>query len=153
MPFAIAISLHLLSAIVWVGGMFFAYVCLRPSLGQVLEPPQAAKLLCASLGRFFTWVWIAVVALLVSGFHMAITRYGFTAWPAWLVTMMAGGIVMMLLFAHVYFAPYGRLKRGLAAGDPAAVGPAVAQIRRIVGINLALGILVALAASAGRYWN
>jgi uncharacterized membrane protein len=153
MSFAIAIALHLLSAIVWVGGMFFAYVCLRPSLGQTLAPPQAAALLCAALGRFFRWVWLAVIALLLTGFYMSFSRYGFGTWPVWLYTMMTLGIVMMLMFAHVYFAPFRRLKRGIAAGDAAVIGPAVAQIRRIVGINLTLGLIVALAASGGRYWS
>lgn len=147
------LALHLLSAVVWIGGMFFTWVCLRPSLGEVLEPPQAARLLAASLGRFFRWVWVAVVLLLVTGFHMTFTRHGFGGWPPWLLTMMAVGILMMGLAGHVYFAPLKRLKRGLADGDLAVVKPAVAQIRRIVGFNLLLGVVVLLAASAGRYWT
>ena len=152
MSFAIANALHLLSAIIWIGGMFFAYVCLRPSLPEVLEPPQAARLLSASLGRFFRWVWVAAIILLLTGFYMAFKRYGFSVWPGWLYTMMGVGILMMLMFAHIFFAPYQRLKQGLAASTPDTVGKAVGQIRRIVAINLGLGIIVAVAASAGRYW-
>ncbi len=152
MSFAIAIALHLLSAIIWIGGMFFAYVCLRPSLPEVLEPPQAARVLNASLGRFFRWVWVAAIVLLLTGFYMAFKRYGFGIWPGWLYTMTGVGIIMMLLFGHIYFAPYRRLKRSLKAGEPAATGKAIAQIRSIVAINLCLGVIVALAASAGRYW-
>lgn len=152
MTYAVSLGLHVLSAVVWIGGMFFAWVCLRPSLAEVLEGPQAPKLLAASLGRFFRWVWVAVVLLLVTGFHMTFTRYGFGAWPGWLLVMMSVGMFMMALAAHVYFAPLKRLKRGLAAGDLATVKPAAAQIRRIVGVNLFLGLGVVLAATAGRYW-
>lgn len=132
--------------------MFFAQVCLRPSLPETLEPPAAARLLSASLGRFFRWVWIAVILLLVTGFYMAFKRYGFSVWPGWLYTMIGVGIVMMLLFAHIFFAPYQRLKQGLAASAPESIGKAVGQIRRIVALNLGLGIIVAVAASGGRYW-
>ena len=152
MLFTAAITLHLLSAVVWIGGMFFAYVCLRPSLPETLEPPQAARLVNASFGRFFRWVWAAVIILLVTGFYMAFVRYGFGVWPLWLYTMMALGIVMMVLFAHVYFAPYRRLQSGLEESDTESVRRAIAQIRTIVGVNLCLGIIVAISASAGRNW-
>lgn len=148
----LAIALHVLAAIVWIGGMFFAYVCLRPSLPAVLTPPQPARLWRAALGRFFNWVWAAVAALLASGLYMALTRYGDIAvWPLWLHLMFGGGIVMCLLFMHVYFAPFRRLRRALDAGDMPAAAASVGQIRRIVAINLILGIIVVLAATAGRY--
>ena len=35
---AVALALHIFGAVVWVGGMFAIYVCLRPALGT-LEPP------------------------------------------------------------------------------------------------------------------
>lgn len=150
MPFAI--TLHVLAAIVWVGGMFFAYVCLRPSLPGILEPPQPARLWRATLGRFFKWVWAAVLALLASGLYMAFTRYGgMAAWPWWLHGMFGLGLAMMLIFMHVYFVPYRRLGVALDAGDKAAAASSVGQIRRLVAVNLALGVIVVIAASAGRY--
>ena len=152
MFFPVAISLHLLSAVIWIGGMFFAYVCLRPSLPETLEPPQAARLVNASFGRFFRWVWAAMIILLLTGFYMAFVRYGFVTWPLWLYTMAGLGIVMMLLFAHVYFGPFRRLRMGLAESDAESVREAIAQIRTIVGVNLCLGVIVAVSASAGRVW-
>jgi hypothetical protein len=38
----IALILHILSAVVWVGGMFFALVVLRPASGP-LDPAGAAR--------------------------------------------------------------------------------------------------------------
>ncbi len=149
--YAAALSLHLLAAIVWIGGMFFAYVCLRPSLGETLEPPAAARLLAASFGRFFRWVWLGIAVLLTSGFYMALTTYNLAAAPWWLYLMIILGITMMLLFAHVYFAPFQRLRSGLAAGEPEQTRAAIGAIRKIVGINLALGLFLAVSVSIGRY--
>jgi len=148
----IAITLHLLAAIIWIGGMFFAYQCLRPSIPGILQPPQPAQLWRAVLGRFFRWVWAAVIALLLSGLWMAFTRYGGVGvWPHWLLTMFGLGIAMMLLFMHVYFAPYRRLGAALAAGDPELASRSIGQIRRMVAINLVLSLLVVIAGGAGRY--
>ena len=71
----IALTLHLLSAVVWVGGMFAAYLCLRPAAGP-LEPPQRLALWRRFLAKFFPWVWVSVVLLLVTGFWMLLSFFG-----------------------------------------------------------------------------
>src|SRR5690606_5692971 len=58
--------LHLLAAVVWVGGMFFAYMALRPAAATVLPPPQRLPLWTQTFRRFFPWVWITVVLLPVT---------------------------------------------------------------------------------------
>ena len=68
--FALAVTLHLLSVVVWVGGMFFAHQCLRPVAAGQLEPPQRLRLWVGVFGRFFPWVWISVVLILASGYGM-----------------------------------------------------------------------------------
>jgi Predicted integral membrane protein len=40
----LAFSLHVLSATIWVGGMFFAYVILRPVAATQFEPAQRLTL-------------------------------------------------------------------------------------------------------------
>lgn len=131
--------LHILGFTVWVGGMFFAYQCLRPVAGTVLQPPQRLTLWTGVFAKFFTWVWLSILLILASGLHM-MAQMGK---PPLYVSAMAGlGILMMLMFAHVFFAPFKRLKRAVAAEDWSAGGAALAQIRRIVGINLILGLVV-----------
>ena len=63
----LALFFHLSGMVVWVGGMFFAYVCLRPAAGNVLEPPQRLRLWTGVFSRFFPWVWLSVAAILGSG--------------------------------------------------------------------------------------
>src|SRR5258705_13036355 len=72
---ALALALHILGAVVWVGGMFAIYVCLRPALGA-LEPPQRLRLMRITFGKFFPWVWLAILLLLASGYWMLFTTFG-----------------------------------------------------------------------------
>jgi uncharacterized membrane protein len=149
----IAITLHLLATIVWVGGMFFAYLAARPALAEAqLEPLLRARLWAGIFRRFFPWVWAAIVALLMTGFYSIFAVFGgFAGAPIFVHSMMGLGILMMLLFGHMYFAPYRRLKRAVAESDAALAGKSLGQIRLVVAINLALGIIVVLVAMTGMF--
>jgi uncharacterized membrane protein len=149
---AIALALHVLSAVVWVGGMFFAYMVLRPVTGALLDPPKRLELWTQVFERFFRWVWAAVALLLGTGLWMIFRVYGGLSGLGWHMHVMYGvGVPMMLLFMHVYFAPYRRLRAAVAAGDWPAGGRQIEQIRRLVGINTLLGVIVVLAGGLGRY--
>jgi uncharacterized membrane protein len=130
--------LHILGFTVWIGGMFFAYMILRPVAAAVLQAPPRLQLWESVFGKFFFWVWVAVALILVSGLHM-MALLGKP--PAYVLVMFGLGIVMMLVFAHVFFAPYQRLKRAVAAQDWQAGGAALGKIRSLVGFNLILGLL------------
>ncbi|TAM12293.1 MAG: hypothetical protein EPN72_05600 [Nevskiaceae bacterium] len=148
---SIAIVLHALSAAVWVGGMFFAWLCLRPALG-VVDAAARPQLWVAVFGRFFPYVWAALVVLLATGFYLIAGLGGMARVSPWVHVMLGLGIVMMLLFLHVWFAPFRRLKRCVAAGDRAAAGKPLGQIRVLIGINLVLGLVtVACGALASLY--
>lgn len=146
------IALHTLAALIWVGGMFFAYMALRPAAVKVLEPAQRSLLWCHTLSLFFLWVWLSIVVLLVTGYGMVGAYFGGMANVGWHVHAMQGlGLVMMLLFLHIFFAPYRRLKLAIEADDTAEATRRVGQIRRFVGINLILGLIVVVIGSGGRY--
>ncbi len=155
MLYALTLSktLHLLAALIWVGGMFFAYMALRPAAATLLEAPQRLSLWTGTFQRFFVWVWVSVATLLASGLFMTFSRFnGMASSPLYVHLMLGLGVVMMLIFAHVYFAPYARLKRAVSTQDWPAGGAALAQIRRLVGINLLLGLITVCIASAGPLW-
>ena len=145
----LTLLLHVLSVVVWVGGMFFAYMALRPVAASVLEPPQRLTLWAGVFGKFFPWVWASVVLILLSGLHMLMKLGGAEA-PHYTLTMLVLGVVMMLIFAHVFFAPYKKLKRAVAELDWKAGGAALGQIRRLIGINLSLGLLTIGVVFVGR---
>lgn len=148
----IAILLHVLAAVVWVGGMFFAYMALRPVAANVLEPPERLTLWAGVLGKFFFWVIKSIVVLLVTGFWIIFSEMGgFAGAGTHVHLMLALGTIMILMFFHVFFVPFKRLKAAVAGEDWATGGQQLAQIRRMVGINLLLGLLTVAIASGGRY--
>jgi uncharacterized membrane protein len=143
---------HILSAVIWVGGMFFAHQMLRPAAGQ-LDPAQRLPLWRRVFQRFFPLVWVLIAALLLSGYGMMAALGGFGHVGLHIEIMQGIGIVMMLAFAHLYFAPWPRFRRAVDAGDFAAAAPQLDQIRRIVGLNLVLGLIVVVIGATGRYWG
>ncbi len=143
------LMLHLLGIVIWVGGMFFAHQVLRPVAAERLEPPQRLPLWVAVFRRFFPWVWASVAAILISGLLMIGLLGGMGGVPLYIHVMLGTGVLMMAIFAHVFFVPYARLKRSVVNQDWKAGGAALANIRQLVGINLALGLITIVIATAG----
>ncbi len=148
MLYATLKTLHVLSLIVWVGGMVFAHFFLRPAVAS-LEPPLRLRLMHEVLGRFFKAVLVASLLTLVSGVWMlgrvakqVVQSGGNFQMPlAWTV-MAVLGVLMVAIFMHIRFALYKRLGRAVETSDTAAGGAAMAQIRRWVTINLGLGVFI-----------
>lgn len=149
---SIAIMLHVLAVVIWVGGMFFAYMALRPVAASLLEPPQRLPLWDGVFAKFFPWVWLAIVLILASGYWMLLGPFGgFAKAPLYVHVMNGLGLVMMAIFMHVYFAPYQRLRKAVVAQNWQEGGKYLAQIRALVGINTLLGVLTISIATAGKY--
>jgi uncharacterized membrane protein len=145
----LSLFLHVISVVVWVGGMFFAYMALRPIAASVLEPPQRLTLWAGVFDKFFPWVWVAVILILLSGLHM-LSLLGGSAAPLYALAMLVLGVVMMLIFGHVFFSPYRKLKRAVATQEWKAGGAALALIRKLVGINLSIGLFIIAVVYLGR---
>lgn len=146
---SLLIALHGLLATLWVGGMFFAYVVLRPA-AQDLEASLRLPLWARTFSRFFPWVWAAVIILPLSGYLLVARLFGgFAHLPLYVNVMQGLGVLMILLYLHLFFAPYRRLRRGVEAGDFVKAGQALGQIRQLVGINMVLGLITIFVALAG----
>lgn len=147
-----ALTLHVLGATVWVGGMFAAYLCLRPAAGA-LEPPQRLRLWRAFLRRFFLWVWASAILLVATGYWMLVTHFGgFTGAPPYVDIMQALGWLMILLFALLFHGPWLKFKRAVDAEDWPAAALRLNHIRIIIAMNLPLGLIVVVVGGTGRYW-
>ncbi len=146
-----AVALHVLGAVVWVGGMFFAYMVLRPSVGP-LDVAVRLALWREALGRFFVWVWICVAVMLGSGFAMSSIAFGSAMLaPTYARLMMTLGIVMAAIFVYVYFGPWSDFRRALSRGDPTGAGKRLREIRVLVAVNLILGLLTVIVGASGPY--
>jgi len=145
----IAVMLHVLGVVVWVGGMFFAYLALRPAAAKLLEPRQRLPLWSETLTRFFTWVWVSVALVLGSGFYMISVIAEEGRLPAYVHGMLYIGITMTLIFGYVFSAPFTALKRAVAGENWPAGGAALNQIRIAVAVNLTLGLVNIVLATLG----
>jgi uncharacterized membrane protein len=146
------LAAHVLAAFFWVGGMAFAYFMLRPAAGA-LEPAVRLPLWRRVFQRFFPWVGLAIAALLVSGYAIILFQLGgFRGLPLHINVMQGIGILMMLIFGHLYFAPWRRFQAALDAGALPQAGAQLNQIRMIVATNLTLGVITVLVGATGRYW-
>jgi uncharacterized membrane protein len=148
-----ALTVHILGAVVWVGGMFAAYLCLRPAV-VALEPPQRLRLWRDFFRKFFPWVWASVVLLLASGYWMIPNYFGgFANAPPYINIMQALGWIMILLYVWLFHGPWLKFKRAVDAGDWPSAGRHLNRIRQIIMINLPLGLVVVVIGGTGRYWG
>ena len=151
--FPVASTLHTLAAVVWVGGMFFAHMALRPAL-LAQSPETRLGVWSQVFPRFFAWVWLCVVLLPATGYAMVFYDFGgFAAAGRHVEVMHALAWVMIALYAFLFFKPYRGLQAAVAAKDwPTGAGHMNA-IRRIVTTNLILGMAVIIAGVSGRFWG
>ncbi len=142
--------LHVLSVLIWVGGMAFAYLCLRPAAVEILDAPQRLRLWCAVFKRFFPLVWAALAALWLSGLCMLLPG-GMAFAPKHWHVMLTLGTVMTAIYLRVYFKFYVALRQAVANENWPAGGAALGKIRQWVGINLLLGFVTVATATLG-WW-
>ncbi len=137
------LAVHVLCAVIWVGGMFFAYVVLRPSL-SVLEPIQRIALHTQIFRRFFLIVWHVMPLILLSGFAALFGLFGGPATAPWNISvMMLLGLIMSAIFLMIVFGPYARFRRST---DRATIVASMDRIRKLIAVNLVLGIVTVVVA-------
>ena len=150
---AISLALHLVASVIWVGGMFFAYMILRPVAAGQLEPPVRLKLWSEVFRRFFVWVWGIIIIIPATGYLMILKNWDGFKFVTMDIHIMHGiGILMVLLYLHLYFGPYRKMDEALTDNNIEEAGRRLGQIRGVVAINMTLGLIVTIVASAGRYW-
>ena len=141
---------HVLGVVIWVGGMFVLHFAVRPSAARLQEPSVRLTFLSSTLGRFMSWAALAIVVLLASGLAMILIGGGFKNAHLSVHLMLAVGLVMMLLYLHIRFAPFRRMRAAVMAGDWAVAGANLDVVRKMVVINLVLGFVTIAIATIGR---
>lgn len=137
---SLLVFLHLAAAIFWIGGMAFVVLALRPVVAAQLAPPQRLPLMIGVLRRFFAVVIASIVVLLATGVPMLLQAAPGETPRGW--HAMAGlGVLMMLVFGHIYFSPWRRVQRAVAAQDWPEGGKRLNQLAWLVKFNLGLGWL------------
>lgn len=144
---SVLLALHLIAAVIWVGGMAFALLVVRPSLG-VLELPQRLVLHAQIFRRFFLVIWHAMPLQLLTGYLMLFVLLGGFAEVNWAVHLMhLLGLLMTAIFLVVFFGPWRAMRAAMAVHDRAAAAACVDRIRRLISANLVLGVVTVLVAA------
>jgi uncharacterized membrane protein len=133
--------LHLAGAIFWMGGMAFVVMALRPAANAQLQPPVRLPLMVQVLRRFFVVVIASIAVLLLTGMWLLMQAKGMPVLPKGWHAMAGLGILMMLVFGHIFFSPWRRAQRAVAAQDWPEGGKRMNQIALLVKVNLTLGWL------------
>jgi copper resistance protein D len=143
------IWIHVLSAMVWIGGMVFISTALIPGLNQWSKPFQGAedrfRLLSIVTRRFKTISWAAISVLLATGVMNVIHREGgWTELTERLLAVKLGLIVLILTLSGLHDFILGPRLGALKRESPS--GPSADPLRRIVPwlarFNLALALAV-----------
>ena len=141
--------IHLLAVLIWVGGMFFAYMVLRPAAVDVLQPPERLRLWDNVFRRFFNWVWGAIGLILATGFYMIYQYGGMAHVPVHVHIMLTLGLAMVAVYCYVFFACYVPFNLHVAKERWKEAGEILGKIRKLVALNLTLGLITSGVAAIG----
>ena len=143
---------HLVAGIVWMGGMAFMLLALRPAAIAMLQLPERTMLMGAVYRRFFPLVIVSIVVLFATGTNLYTTTFramkaasGQGSVPTGWNIMLVLGLLMMLIFGHIFFSGYGKFKRALAVQGWPTASQAAAQIHTLMMVNFLLGWLALFA--------
>lgn len=148
-----ALALHMLASVLWMGGLFFALVVLRPALDGLSED-ERRRLWGRLLPRAFAVAWICVVILLVTGYGVLYFGYEGLAGAGTHVRIMEWlGLVMFLMFGWMYFRPFRQFMQALAEDDRQRQAVEMVRLKGANGLILALGLIVLALAATGNFWG
>ncbi len=143
----ILLAVHLLSAVIWVGGGVYTVVVLRPAL-NLLDAAPRLQVQMQTLKKLFFYIWHAMPLMILTGWAMVFLAWGgFGALP-WSINAMQGlGILMALIFLYTFFDPWQRLRRAVRPGPELFT-----RVRNLVTLNVVLGTLTIVAGALGHSW-
>lgn len=140
----IGTAVHILAAIILIGGTFFIIVVLSRGVAP-LELATRMALWERTLSGFLMWVWISIAALFASGIAMAILGFGgLSALGSYVRLMAALAVLITLIFAYLQFFPLKRFRRAIARDELTAASKDLGRVRLVLAVNLVLGIVTAV---------
>ncbi|MCZ7381227.1 MAG: CopD family protein [Candidatus Methanoperedens sp.] len=141
----ITLWLHYLATVMWIGGMAFNLLVLRPSM-IVIDQNQRPILGTKVLKRFIIFAWLSIAVLILTGISIAVSRGAFedifsTTYGIVLLSKHFVTLIMVLIVAWISFVLSAKLS---------SFAPKPETILLLVKTNLSLGILVLLLTSVLR---
>ncbi len=150
------VTIHILSAIVWVGGMIAIYFAVNPSMQTIEEPKIKLGKTLLLVGKFFNIVILFIILSLVSAIFMAV-GFGFRVSALdsdGIIISEVGNtlynivhikeaiwLIMAMNFTLMYY-KRAKAQKLFDAGDMAGAKEGVALIPKLLlPINIFLGLL------------
>jgi uncharacterized membrane protein len=147
----IVFPLHVLAAIVLLGGLFFASLVFKP-LAHGLDIETASSLRQRMLSPFFAWGWVSLLLILGTGVAMVFLKFGgFSGVPMIHRANMVIGIPVIVLFGYVFFGPWRAYRRVMARRDWTAAQREIGRVRVLMLLILGLGFVASVVSAVGRY--
>lgn len=148
--YASLLFLHVAAVAFWVGGMATMHLAVRPAAAALAEPSQRLTLMASALARFLRGVDVALALAWLSGLALLMALGGMRGahWRVHLMLTLA--VVMTAVYALVRARAFPSLRRCVAAAQWPQAAQRLATVRRLVVVNLLLGILVFAVALVGR---
>ena len=141
-------TIHIVSIVVWIGGMYFVHFFLRPAL-LALEPPQRLALMHDTLSRFFAAVLVASLATVGSGIWMIgrtakmVSQSGGHFMMPWTWLVMATlGLLMLLIFFYIRFILFKPFESSVQSSHWKDAGLHLSRIRLWVTANMLIGTAI-----------
>lgn len=141
--YQIVVLVHLLAAIVWIGGTIFLAAVLIPVTRSHMHPPsEGARVLGLVARRFRVVSYVAVLVLIGSGLYLATEHWGvtpgafFSGDRGWLVEALrikVGLVIAVLALSLVHDLYLGPRMAARQEGEPAVPpSPDALKARRLV---------------------
>jgi uncharacterized membrane protein len=150
----ILLSLHLMAAVVWIGGVFFMTIIMRAVVSD-FDAPERIKVMSRVFKYFFQWVWVAIAIILITGFSIIFgvyEGYGNLPWMHFkrIHLMTVIGLIMSVIFTYIYTGPFKGLQKAMRAKDSSAIQKNVKLIRLFGMVQLILGTSILIIVSIFR---
>lgn len=147
---AVAIAVHVLSVVWWIGGLAFVTAVILPALraGRIADPQVAFE---SIESRFAPQARVAVILVGLSGLYLLVRLDYWTAFSELQFWWLDAMVLFWLLFSLLLFVlePTGFLKRLMRGGPDRRVG--WLRMERLHRVLLAVALVIIAGAVSGSH--
>lgn len=141
----LALFLHIVSAIFWIGGMIFLVLVIAPYLKTINDPREKSKIFQVVGKQYRKWGWVAIITLLVTGPIILYLLYGIPVQRAFSPEVHSTGFgkALGIKLALVILIVLSALLHDFWIGPKSRSSPKFSRIARIFGRgNLIIALLI-----------
>jgi putative copper resistance protein D len=146
MLFKLSLFLHVLAAILWIGGMLFLTLIIAPFLKSLNDRKQQSFLYQMVGTRYRFWGWISIVILLITG-PLNLYLMGISPLAIFNPTFHGTdyGFALMMKLGFVFIIVVSSILHDFWLGPKARNSPEYTKVARIFGrSNLVIALLIVI---------